>query len=172
MFRNWRCGGKQDVTIGSVKSLSTTLSPAFTASWNQKSRLNSLVTLAQVSTGTSPHKLPVSCTKEKAACSSLDLSYFFLTEFPERWEKGQKKMEIWTFLWLLSFVTMWATYELYRAPSFSILCGKISEDLRLEELKKTTCNPPGIVSGTKHRGPVHLTTDRWIWLCDCWPCLL
>lgn len=69
-------------------------------------------------------------------------------------------MEIQTFLWLLSSVTMWTTYELYRAPSFIILYGKISEDLCLEELKKTTCNPPGIVSGTKHREPVHLTTDR------------
>lgn len=56
---------------------------------------------------------------------------------------------------------MWATYELYRrAPSLTILYRKISEDLCPEELKKTTRNPPGIVSGTKHRGPVHLTTDR------------
>lgn len=75
----------------SVKSLSTTLSLAFTASWNQKSRLNSLVTLAQVSTATSPHKLPVSCTKEKAACSSLDLGFFFKLDFQKGEIKVRKK---------------------------------------------------------------------------------
>lgn len=37
---------------------------------------------------------------------------------------------------------------------------KKNEDLSPENLKKKTCKPPGIVPGTGHRVPVHLTTDR------------